>query len=76
MNFDWQTALDWQTAIVILIVAACAGYVGRLMWHSVAAKRAGCGSCGTCPASATKAEPQVFGLAGLERRPAEKSGRN
>jgi hypothetical protein len=61
MNFDWQTA------IVLVVVAACAGYVARLMWQAVAAKRAGCGSCDSCPAGTNAADPQVFELAGRDR---------
>lgn len=40
---------DWQNLIVLAIVAAAAGYLARLGWTSIVARRrSACGSCRNC----------------------------
>ncbi len=40
---------DWQNLIVSLIVAGAAGYVGRLAWRSLLARKtSACGGCRGC----------------------------
>lgn len=56
MNFDWQNI----TALAI--VATAVVYVARRLWHSLAARRSGCGACASCPAtqaSKAAARPMV-----------------
>ena len=43
---------DVQTVIAVVIVLACAAYVGRMMWRTFSSTSAGCG--GDCSCDATE----------------------
>jgi hypothetical protein len=43
---------DWQDAIALVAAAAAASYLARRGWLAIKRKRAACGGCGSCPASA------------------------
>jgi hypothetical protein len=45
---------DWQDAITLAAVAAAAGHLFWRGWLVLKRKRAACGGCGSCPASADK----------------------
>ena len=53
--------MDWQNAIVGLIVAGAAVYLSFGLWHSLVRRRSACGACSTCPAAKSE-EPLVVGL--------------
>ncbi len=56
--------LDWQNNFVLVIVAAAALYVVRLVWQTLAQKKSGaCGQCGSCPANNSAADRQLVELA-------------
>jgi adhesin HecA-like repeat protein len=41
---------DWQNAIVAAVVLGAVAYLARSAWRTLAARKAGCGACSTCPA--------------------------
>jgi hypothetical protein len=48
--------LDWQLALVLLIVAGAVAYLARQAWRSWRGRGSGCGSgCGTCKTPAAPA---------------------
>jgi hypothetical protein len=52
---------DWQNPIALAVVAAAGFYLARVVWVSVAKKKAaGCGSCGACPVAAAPQDKDVF----------------
>lgn len=57
-------SVDWQNLIAVVLVATAIGYLGRSAWQVLARpKRAGCGSCPSCPAEkAGSATPDVVSL--------------
>jgi hypothetical protein len=48
--------VDWQSIIVFLLVSTAVTHLVGRAWRLFAAtgSRAGCGSCGQCPSSATR----------------------
>jgi hypothetical protein len=59
MSFE----LDWQNLIALAIVAIAGLYLARQAWITFARKKSGaCGSCASCPASATASEPSIVQL--------------
>jgi hypothetical protein len=48
--------MDWQLALVGLIIAAATAYIGRRAWRTWGRKASGCGGgCGTgCKSTASK----------------------
>ncbi len=57
---------DGQTAGVLVIVGAASAYLARVLWQSVARRRAAaCGGCGSCPAGQTNGQPQVVEIGQL-----------
>ncbi|MEX0676496.1 MAG: FeoB-associated Cys-rich membrane protein [Pirellulales bacterium] len=62
MNLDWQTA-----AVLVLIAAACA-YLARAAWRTAWRRKAGaCGGCGTCPSNPAQDERDVVSVGELAR---------
>ncbi len=53
--------VEWQNAIVGLIVAGAAGYLTVGLWRSLVHRRSSCGACSTCPAAKAE-EPLVIAL--------------
>lgn len=41
--------MDWQSALVLLAVAAAALYVGRALWPRRGKKAGGCANCSAAP---------------------------
>jgi hypothetical protein len=58
--------VDWQLAVVWVVVAAAVGYLGRSAWMTWAGRgKAGCGSgCGKCesPVPAAREPPDRISL--------------
>jgi len=62
---------NWQLAIVLLVVAAAAVYVGRVLWKSITANSGGsCGSCNSCGTS-DEMQPKAKSLVMLDEGPAD-----
>jgi hypothetical protein len=47
---------DWQNLIAIAFVAAAVVYLAIRGWRQIARKKAGCGTCSTCPANEAAVE--------------------
>jgi hypothetical protein len=60
--------LDWQNAVVLLLVTGAFAYLVRAAWRSVARRKSpACGGCGTCPAGAAPQAHQLVGISPPER---------
>jgi hypothetical protein len=46
--------MDWQLAIVVMLVAAASFYLGRQGWRSWLGRKLGCGGSCSCPSASTE----------------------
>jgi attachment p12 family protein len=61
--------MNWQLAIVIVLVAAAGLYLARQTWRTWAGKKAGCGSgCGCASQPNTKPHESLISSEQLVRR--------
>jgi attachment p12 family protein len=44
--------MDWQIIVVLIIVAACALYLGRTWYRTWSGKASACGGCPSCEGDA------------------------
>jgi FeoB-associated Cys-rich membrane protein len=55
--------MDWQLAIVGVLVALAAAYLGRQTWRTWAGRKAGCGGCKCGGAAQARAGEGTAGAA-------------
>jgi hypothetical protein len=55
--------VEWQSVVVLSLVAAAAVYVARRAWRTIVERKAaGCGGCGTCGAAKQAQPVSIIGV--------------
>ena len=57
--------MDWQTTIVVTVIALAMAYLGRLAWLSIVARKAA--ACGGCDRCATSKAGEGQAIVGIDR---------